>query len=75
MIRRYKIRYPRYKNRKARELLIIMTLQSQTPPSGKKIPVSSWRVVIILSSVATMVLYAETMLVPAIPNLIKDFNI
>ena len=45
------------------------------PPSGKKIPVSSWRVVIILSSVATMVLYAETMLVPAIPDLIKDFNI
>jgi len=52
-----------------------MILQSHTPPSGKKIPVSSWRVVIILSSVATMVLYAETMLVPAIPNLIKNFNI
>ena len=45
------------------------------PPSGKKIPVSSWRVVIILSSVATMVLYAETMLGPVIPDLIKDFNI
>ena len=75
MIRRYKIRYPRYKNRKAREIVIIMILQSHTPPSGKKIPVSSWRVVIILSSVATMVLYAETMLVPAIPDLIKDFNI
>jgi MFS family permease len=45
------------------------------PSSGKKIPASSWRVVIILSSVATMVLYAETMLVPAIPDLIKDFNI
>jgi MFS family permease len=52
-----------------------MTLQSHTPSSGKKIPASSWRVVIILSSVATMVLYAETMLVPAIPDLIKDFNI
>ena len=52
-----------------------MTSQPHTPPSGKKIPVSSWRVVIILSSVATMVLYAETMLVPAIPDLIKDFNI
>jgi replicative DNA helicase Mcm len=75
VIRRYKIRYPRYKNRKAREIVIIMILQSHTPPSGKKIPVSSWRVVIILSSVATMVLYAETMLVPAIPDLIKDFNI
>ena len=52
-----------------------MILQSHTPPSGKKIPVSSWRVVIILSSVATMVLYAETMLIPAIPELIKDFDI
>src|SRR5919107_1704244 len=52
-----------------------MTLQSHTPSSGKKIRASSWRVVIILSSVATMVLYAETMLVPAIPDLIKDFNI
>lgn len=52
-----------------------MILRSHTPPSGKKIPVSSWRVVIILSSVATMVLYAETMLVPAIPELIKDFDI
>ena len=25
--------------------------------------------------IATMVMYAETMLVPAIPDLIKDFNI
>ncbi|MFY9564921.1 MAG: hypothetical protein WAQ29_01080 [Nitrososphaeraceae archaeon] len=63
---------PRYKNRKARELVVTMTLQQ---PSGKKIPVSAWRVVIILSSVATMVMYAETMLVPAIPDLINDFNI
>jgi MFS family permease len=52
-----------------------MILQSPTPSSGKKIPASAWRVVVILSSVATMVMYAETMLVPAIPDLIKDFNI
>jgi MFS family permease len=50
-------------------------LQSHSPPSGQKISASSWGVVIILSSVATMVLYAETMLIPAIPVLIKDFNI
>ena len=51
-----------------------MISQPLTPPSGKKIPVSSWRVVIILSSVATMVCmlsYANT----TIPVLIKDFNI
>jgi MFS family permease len=50
-------------------------LQSSTPYSGKIIPLSAWRVVAILSSIATMVMYAETMLVPAIPDLIKDFNI
>jgi MFS family permease len=50
-------------------------LQSSTPSSGKIIPLSAWRVVAILSSIATMVMYAETMLVPAIPDLIKDFNI
>jgi MFS family permease len=50
-------------------------LQSSTPASGKLIPVSAWMVVAILSSIATMVMYAETMLVPAIPDLINDFNI
>jgi MFS family permease len=50
-------------------------LQSSTPASGKLIPVSAWIVVAILSSIATMVMYAETMLVPAIPDLIRDFNI
>src|SRR5437016_9156152 len=29
----------------------------------------------ILSSIAAMVMYGETMLVPAIPDLIKDFSI
>ena len=48
---------------------------SSTPSSGKMIPASAWKVVAILSSIATMVMYAETMLVPVIPDLIKDFNI
>jgi len=50
-------------------------LQSSTLPFGRKISASSWKIVAILSSIATMVMYAETMLVPAIPDLIKDFNI
>ena len=50
-------------------------MYSSTPYSGKVIPASAWKVVAILSSIATMVMYAETMLVPAIPDLIKDFNI
>jgi MFS family permease len=40
-----------------------------------KISRRAWQVTAILSSVATMVMYAETMLIPAIPDLIKDFDI
>ena len=50
-------------------------MRSSTSFSGKVISASEWKVVAILSSIATMVMYAETMLVPAIPDLIKDFNI
>ena len=50
-------------------------MDSSTSTYGKVIPASAWKVVAILSSIATMVMYAETMLVPAIPDLIKDFNI
>ena len=50
-------------------------MQPSSQSSEKKISVSAWKVVAILSSIATMVMYAETMLVPAIPDLIKDFNI
>ncbi|HWY34903.1 MAG TPA: MFS transporter, partial [Nitrosopumilaceae archaeon] len=40
-----------------------------------KIPRSAWKTLAILSLIATMAMYAETMLVPAIPDLIKDFSI
>jgi MFS family permease len=40
-----------------------------------KISRRAWQITAILSSVATMVMYAETMLIPAIPVLIKDFDI
>ncbi len=30
---------------------------------------------VILSSIATMAIYAETMLMPAIPDIIKDFQV
>jgi MFS family permease len=54
-----------------------MPSQSMTfpPPSGSKIPREAWKIVAILSSVATMIMYAETMLIPAIPTLIKEFGI
>src|SRR3954471_3651845 len=43
--------------------------------SSVKIPASAWKVLALLSCIATMVMYAETMLIPAIPDLIKDFHV
>ena len=40
-----------------------------------KISSNAWKVLAILSLIATMVTYAETMLIPAIPDLIRDFHI
>jgi MFS family permease len=40
-----------------------------------KVPASAWRVLAVLSSIATMVMYAETMLIPALPDLIHEFNV
>lgn len=42
---------------------------------GTIIPITAWKLLIILSSIATMVMYAETVLIPAIPDFISDFNV
>jgi MFS family permease len=42
---------------------------------SEKISINAWKVLAILSLIATMVTYAETMLIPAIPDLIRDFHI
>ncbi len=42
---------------------------------SEKISSSAWKTLAMLSLIATMVMYAETMLIPAIPDLIKDFHI
>lgn len=42
---------------------------------GSKIPRSAWKTLLILSSIATMVMYAERMLAPAIPLLIEEFDL
>ena len=50
----------------------------QSPSSSNysiKIPASAWKILVILSCLATMVMYAETMLIPAIPDLIKEFHV
>ena len=43
--------------------------------SSNRIPSSAWKVLAVLASLATMAMYAETMLIPAIPDLIRDFNV
>jgi MFS family permease len=48
---------------------------SSVEASTTKISRHAWQVTAILSSVATMTMYAETMLIPAIPDLINDFDI
>src|SRR3954464_15110931 len=50
-------------------------LYTSSQTNNVKIPASAWKVLAILSCIATMVMYAETMLIPAIPTLIKDFHI
>src|SRR5215469_17735400 len=47
---------------------------SAVSSSPIKIPSYAWKVLAVLSLVATMVMYAETMLIPAITDLIKDFG-
>lgn len=42
---------------------------------GTAIPRTAWKLLVILSSIATMVMYVETILIPAIPDLINDFNV
>jgi MFS family permease len=44
-------------------------------PSTVKISPYAWKLLVILSSIATMAMYAETMLIPAIPNIIQDFQV
>jgi MFS family permease len=54
------------------------TLRQPRSMSGQdsaKISGSAWKVLFILSCLATMVMYAETMLIPAIPDLINDFHV
>lgn len=63
----------------------VLASPSSSPPQGdnpampqspsSKIPAQAWKTLAILSSVATMAVYAETMLIPAIPDLIEDFDI
>ncbi len=61
---------------KIKRYLIKAKENSMTRPvKENKISMHAWKMLAILSSLATMVMYAETMLIPAIPNMINDFHI
>jgi len=63
------------KNNVDKKSNIHSSIYNQQPSSSVKIPASAWKTLAILSCMATMVMYAETMLIPAIPELIKHFDI
>jgi MFS family permease len=48
---------------------------SSTLDKSDRIPRSAWKTLAILSSIATLVMYTETMLVPSLPNIINEFNL
>src|SRR5213594_3012960 len=63
------------KNNVNKKSNIPSTVYHRQSSSSVKIPISAWKTLAILSCVATMVMYAETMLIPAIPDLIKYFDV
>jgi len=68
------LRYKKTKNSgNANNNIQTSNLHSSSNPVS--IPASAWKVLAILSCIATMVMYAETMLIPAIPDLIRDFHV
>src|SRR5919199_1582305 len=68
------LRYKKTKNSgNANNNIQTSNLHSSSNPIS--IPASAWKVLAILSCIATMVMYAETMLIPAIPDLIRDFHV
>jgi len=51
------------------------TSSSSIIKKADKIPRSAWKTLAILSSIATLVMYTETMLVPSLPTIISEFNL
>src|SRR6266498_374587 len=53
----------------------VRSFDSSFSNNSEKIPAYAWKTLVILSCIATMVMYAETMLIPAIPDLIMHFHV
>src|SRR6478752_2721581 len=49
--------------------------QSRSPNLNQKVPRKAWMSLAILGSALLIAMYGETMLLPAIPDIIKEFNI
>lgn len=71
----YKIKPSKKKKNYKTEKNQLTLDKSTSAQHHERVPLSSWKVLIILSCIATMVMYAETMLIPAIPALVDNFHI
>ena len=49
--------------------------QPSSPPLNQKVPRKTWMTLAILGSALLIAMYGETMLLPAIPDIIKEFHI
>jgi MFS family permease len=49
--------------------------KSTTASYQEKISIDAWVTLVILSLIGLVIIYGETMIIPAIPDLIQDFNI
>jgi len=51
------------------------TRRSSSSASDQKVPRKTWMTLAILGSALLIAMYGETMLLPAIPDIIEEFNI
>ncbi len=63
------------RNNKISDSTVSSESSSSTTKKADKIPRSAWKTLAILSSIATLVMYTETMLVPSLPNIMSEFNL
>ncbi len=71
------MKHRKRKNKEIKQIESNFIGNLDTANSDNPVKISSyaWKLLIILSCTATMVMYAETMLIPAIPTLIHDFDV
>ena len=63
------------RNNKISDSTVSSESSSSTTKKANEIPRSAWKTLAILSSIATLVMYTETMLVPSLPDIMSEFNL